>query len=188
MKGTIKWYSDEKGYGYVVDPAGKERFFGAKHVQGTSTPSSGDSVSFKPGLDRKGAPIARSIQIHARGPANEDPREICRHCNRKMTPRVVVGKPIITMGTWTPEPKYSLCPYCAGRHKDFQPADGPLKALTVTISVIFALGVGGFVLHTHLTWDDRSQPVERTSPPQMDERRQQFEERHQRFMEQFREE
>ncbi len=68
MNGTIKWFSRDKGYGYLVDPAGRERFFGRKHVQGDELPTEGSEVTFEPGKDRRDKPIARKAVIQQMAP------------------------------------------------------------------------------------------------------------------------
>lgn len=145
MKGEIKWYSPDKKIGYIVDAEGQERFFGSKHVLGGHAPGSGDKVQFVPGVDRKNKPIARKVSIREQAYKGGDPREVCRHCNRKMTPRVITGPPAFATRHWTPEPKYSICPYCGGKHKFLKPkdegADGFIGVIVV-VAIVAIIIVG----------------------------------------------
>jgi len=194
VKGTIKWFSENKGYGYLVDADGRERFFGVRHVHGSRLPGSGDEVNFEPGLDRNKKPIARKISIQEPARSGGDPRELCQHCNRKMTPRVVVGRPIFYIGYWTPEPKYSVCPYCAGKHKDFAPGDKPMKIIIGIIGTIFVIAVLSHLATSYYERKNRPSLHERGSinlqtpqtRPEFSERRQEFERRHQEHMERLR--
>lgn len=49
----------------------------------------------------------------------KDDRVTCGGCGRKMIPRTILGPPAITGYRYTPEPKYSICPYC---NTKFDPA------------------------------------------------------------------
>ena len=48
-KGTVKWFNDSKGYGFIQEPSGKEVFvhFSAISSDGFRTLHDGDQVEFE---------------------------------------------------------------------------------------------------------------------------------------------
>lgn len=48
-KGTVKWFNDSKGYGFIEEPTGKEVFvhFSAISSDGFRTLAEGDHVEFE---------------------------------------------------------------------------------------------------------------------------------------------
>ncbi len=61
-QGTVKWFSDQKGYGFIEQDNGDDIFVHHSEIQGTGfkTLSEGDSVSFEVGAGRKG-PAAQNV-------------------------------------------------------------------------------------------------------------------------------
>jgi heme/copper-type cytochrome/quinol oxidase subunit 1 len=114
-----------------------------------------------------------------------------------------VGRPIFYIGYWEPEPKYSVCPYCAGKHKDFAPADKPMRVIITVVGAIFIIGMLTFLGTQYYEWNNRPPLHERSgnfdnerrsilnqmqeNRSSFDQRRQDFERRHQAHMERFRE-
>ena len=49
MKGTVKWFNDSKGYGFIKNPKGEDVFvhFSAIQVEGFRTLSEGEEVEFE---------------------------------------------------------------------------------------------------------------------------------------------
>ena len=62
-QGTLKWFSDQKGYGFIEQDNGEDIFVHHSEIQGTGfkTLSEGDSVTFEIGAGRKG-PAAQNVQ------------------------------------------------------------------------------------------------------------------------------
>jgi CspA family cold shock protein len=63
--GTVKWFSDEKGYGFITpDDGGKDLFVHHTAIQGNGfkTLAEGAKVSFETEEGRKG-PAAANVQL-----------------------------------------------------------------------------------------------------------------------------
>lgn len=65
MQGTVKWFSDQKGYGFITKEDGKDLFVHHSAIQGNGYKSlaEGDRVSF-------------SIEQGQRGPSAADVRKM----------------------------------------------------------------------------------------------------------------
>ncbi|GIK58267.1 MAG: cold shock-like protein CspLA [Chloroflexota bacterium] len=65
MQGTVKWFSDQKGYGFITKEDGKDLFVHHSAIQGNGYKSlaEGDRVSF-------------SIEQGQRGPSAADVRKL----------------------------------------------------------------------------------------------------------------
>ncbi len=61
-QGTVKWFSDQKGYGFIEEDGGSDIFVHHTEINGTGfkTLSEGDRVSFDVGEGRKG-PAAQNV-------------------------------------------------------------------------------------------------------------------------------
>ena len=56
MKGTVKWFNDSKGYGFIQQPEGDDVFvhFSAIEVEGFRTLAEGEEVEFEISESEKG--------------------------------------------------------------------------------------------------------------------------------------
>ena len=61
-QGTVKWFSDQKGYGFIEQDNGGDIFVHHSQIQGVGfkTLSEGDLVSFEIGQGQKG-PAAQNV-------------------------------------------------------------------------------------------------------------------------------
>ena len=143
MKGTIKYYNRDRGFGFIAVMVGSDHFFHVSQLNGQDPPHVGDTVSFIPDL-RDGKPIAKSVQITDRKALTTP----------KPTPnkRPYYGKPKYRT-EWVPSSK----PF-----KEVAPAAGLLGGigwlLGGPLAGIIAAGIGAAIADT-----DRKQ-VEITSP------------------------
>lgn len=136
MKGRIKWFSNEKGFGFVVGDDGEDRFFSVRDLQGIELPKNGDFVEFQPTEGKKG-PKAKNIKITKKGERNLAGKAICNHCGKAMIPRIITGRPIIhAQGGWTPVPKRSICTFCGKTHKKFPITPGEIIKLVIAFFIL----------------------------------------------------
>lgn len=63
MEGTVKWFSDQKGYGFIEQDNGEDIFVHHSQILGSGfkTLSEGQRVSFEIGSGRKG-PAAQNVE------------------------------------------------------------------------------------------------------------------------------
>lgn len=113
MLGTVKWFSQEKGYGFITSQSGEDHYFNVQSIQGANLPGNGDQVSFDSKPGPKGL-LAFNISIVAKGTQassrTSDDRINCPSCHKKIVPRII---------TYQGEPEKSVCPYCACTVKKF---------------------------------------------------------------------
>lgn len=62
-QGTVKWFNDQKGYGFIEQDNGNDIFVHHSAIEGTGfkTLSEGDSVVFEVGQGQKG-PAAQNVR------------------------------------------------------------------------------------------------------------------------------
>lgn len=114
QKGTIKWFSQEKGYSFIDSNDGVRRFFHVADTVGDFSPKTGNFILFEPRQDRKG-PRAVGVCVDPDslvvvGRTYSDGRISCPHCSKLIVPRITF---------WYGRPNRSFCPYCAGEVRNF---------------------------------------------------------------------
>jgi CspA family cold shock protein len=64
MKGTVKWFNDSKGYGFIQQPEGDDVFvhFSAIQTEGFRTLTEGDEVEFEVRESDKGLQAAQVVR------------------------------------------------------------------------------------------------------------------------------
>ncbi len=70
MKGTVKWFDDQRGYGFITQEDGSDIFIHHSEINGTGhkTLTKGDSVSYEVGQGRRGE-AAVNVQLTSPMPA-----------------------------------------------------------------------------------------------------------------------
>jgi cold shock CspA family protein len=117
--GTVKWFSKEKGYGFITIEENKDVYFNVKDIVGAKLPNNGDTVSLETKNGKKGL-YAVNVRIIDTASNQRDDRIKCPHCSKRIVPRIIVGPPATRWGYgYTPEPKKSICPFCGGQIQSF---------------------------------------------------------------------
>ena len=65
-KGTVKWFNEKKGFGFIVDPSvGTDIFvhFSAIQSEGFKTLQEGDQVEYELYTDEKGAKARNVVRV-----------------------------------------------------------------------------------------------------------------------------
>jgi cold shock CspA family protein len=108
--GSVKWFSTEKGYGFIRDAQGIDHHFAVRDVVGAELPSTGDRVTFHPLQGRKG-PRASGVRLASRGnETGSAERVVCATCGKRMVPRILTDRGSLAK---------SVCPFCGTTYKDF---------------------------------------------------------------------
>ena len=142
--GKVKWFSVDKGYGFILGDDGEDRYFHVKDVKGADLPQNGDNVTFTSVEGKKGLKATEVNIINKEQRKDISERVSCSHCGKKMIPRIITGPPLIAGGRWTPVPIKSICPFCGATHQQFERkffgSDGEMIATMIGIVVfIFAV-------------------------------------------------
>lgn len=120
MDGKVKWFSRDKGFGFIIAVGGGEHYFNVKDIRGIDLPDIGDVVTFESGENGKGL-RALGVTIVSKSmiwKANieEHKRAECLNCGMQMVPRLIYGR---SMLGYRIEPEKSICPYCSFVYRDF---------------------------------------------------------------------
>lgn len=115
MRGTVKWFSAERGYGFITSKNGDDCYFSVQDVEGFTMPSGGESADFD---EKQGPKGLRAVRVRlllppesARTPTkSRDDRAECRHCGKRMVPRIITMQGML---------RKSVCPFCGGTHQLF---------------------------------------------------------------------
>lgn len=71
MRGNVKFFSPQKGFGFVTGPDGVDRHFGQRELPKGYVPQSGDEIDFSSGRGPKGPNATRVKLIKKAAPAAE---------------------------------------------------------------------------------------------------------------------
>ena len=64
-RGTVKWFNNQKGYGFISDEGGNDVFvhFSAINVEGFKTLNEGQRVTFETETDPKNSSKLRAVNV-----------------------------------------------------------------------------------------------------------------------------
>jgi cold shock CspA family protein len=110
VEGTVKWLSEQKGYGFITGDDGNDYYFNAQSVKGSELPRNGARVAFVPAQGKKGS-AAKSVEIQSQPSKGQDDRIPCPHCGKKIVPRIITDRGSLS---------HSVCPFCGGTVKSFR--------------------------------------------------------------------
>ncbi len=65
MKGTVKWFNNQKGYGFISDEEGNDIFvhYSALNMEGFKSLSEGDNVEFEVITGEKGPQATNVVKL-----------------------------------------------------------------------------------------------------------------------------
>jgi len=109
VKGKVKWFSHEKGFGFIVSEQGQDHYFGVRDIVGAELPNNLDDVEFETRHGKKG-PAATKVAITAKANIAHSGKSTCPQCDIQVYPRMVTN-----YGS----PDRSFCPECGAVLKDF---------------------------------------------------------------------
>lgn len=82
LQGKVKWFSNDKGYGFITDENNQDFYFSIRDVIGQSIPLVGSKVSF---LSHQNEKRRRAKSVNIKELINDQtPYVICTRCNKKM--------------------------------------------------------------------------------------------------------
>lgn len=136
MLGKVKWFSQEKGYGFITSDEGDDHYFNVRSVKGADLPSNGDEVEFDSKTGNKGL-RAQNVTIVSKHETvknhRRDDRVSCPNCRKKIVPRIIAHYG---------EPSKSVCPYCAHTVENFTESSAGTFILFIIIIVAIGLLLG----------------------------------------------
>lgn len=131
IKGKVKWFSNDKGYGFITSESEVDHYFNIRNVTGATLPQNGDCVEFESKKGSKGY-VAEKVAITERGErtnkhSNRDDRITCPNCSRKIVPRII---------TYRGNAEKSICPFCATTIDKFMGFNWPWLIFLIVMAVI----------------------------------------------------
>jgi cold shock CspA family protein len=110
VDGLVKWFSVEKGFGFIHDAHGTDHYFTVRDVVGSELPMADDGVRFKAARGDKGG-RARAVELVSRSEVSgAADRVVCNGCGKQMVPRVITHRGSLSK---------SVCPFCGATYKEF---------------------------------------------------------------------
>ncbi|SFS31310.1 'Cold-shock' DNA-binding domain-containing protein [Succinivibrio dextrinosolvens] len=117
MKGKIKFFKEQEGYGFILGEKGEEYYFNVHDIKSFERPPRmGDQAEFnvKASTSENKKDKAVDVVITKADFSEEnnrhDDRITCPNCGRKIVPRLVTNQG---------QAEKSLCPYCGAKVKTF---------------------------------------------------------------------
>lgn len=84
--GIVKWFSEDRGYGYVTDRYNNDLYFGVKDIIGVELPENGDKIKYDEYIGKENIKAARDIIIIEK--KNPNYKKInCDSCGSDVKPK-----------------------------------------------------------------------------------------------------
>lgn len=90
FKGTVKWFSHEKGYGFIACDEGPDHYVHVTDIRGSQLPNNGDAVEFESTEGKKGK-AAANVTIISKAAVQKTAKVECPKCHTVMVPRLVTS-------------------------------------------------------------------------------------------------
>ncbi len=87
MKGIIKFYKEQEGFGFIFDENKEDVYFNIKEWKNPSVPCGNDEVEFELKENHKGK-YATHITLLKSASKKQDDRITCPQCKKKIIPRI----------------------------------------------------------------------------------------------------
>ncbi|WP_408467465.1 cold-shock protein [Paraburkholderia fungorum] len=115
MRGTVKWFSTKRGYGFIVGQDEIDYHVSVRDVSGVTLPANGDTVEFEVTQGKRASRATRVTVVQRAASARQpvqatDDRVVCASCQRRMVPRMI---------SYRGEPRKSVCPFCGTTYQKF---------------------------------------------------------------------
>ncbi|WP_137486266.1 cold shock domain-containing protein, partial [Escherichia coli] len=88
MEGVIKWFSEEKGYGFITAANNIDYYFHVSDIKGSLLPEKGQNAHFNAESTSKGH-RAKNITLTKNNIASDNRLDFCKNCNKKIIPRMI---------------------------------------------------------------------------------------------------
>lgn len=108
VEGKVKWFSQEKGYGFLTDYENIDYYFHKDQVEENVDISIGDKVCFTSYIF-KNSPRAKKIKVIEK--VTNDKIK-CKNCSQEILPKIITGERIRGR-FYDVYPKYISCPICS---------------------------------------------------------------------------
>lgn len=114
MKGMVKFYNKEKGFGFVISEENEEFYFNHSVIPFGKIPNSGDLIEFEIKQNSKNDKKAEVKSMEFLGQSVENSQKnshiTCPHCQKDIIPRALTYQGTI-MKTY--------CPFCSKTIQEF---------------------------------------------------------------------
>ncbi|ELM1934255.1 cold shock domain-containing protein, partial [Escherichia coli] len=91
MEGVIKWFSEEKGYGFITAANNIDYYFHVSDIKGSLLPEKGQNAHFNAESTSKGH-RAKNITLTKSNIASDNRLDFCKNCNKKIIPRMITHR------------------------------------------------------------------------------------------------
>ncbi len=86
IEGKIKFFNQEKGFGFIYTNKSEDHFFNVKDVDGFDLPNQGDIVEFETNSGKKGL---FATQIIITSSKKDEGKTTCPSCKEKVIPKTI---------------------------------------------------------------------------------------------------
>ena len=146
MKGMVKFYNKDKGFGFVVGENNQDYYFNQKVISFGSIPNSGDMIEFEvsdtpTSNTHKEPTIAKMVYTGrrqtVRTSSHNNGTVTCKHCHNVIKPRIWFENGVAV---------YKLCTSCGTRIETLPGYHKMIDSFMTFVFVIIACIIAFFVI------------------------------------------